>query len=140
MLISIYMTFTISAFILLILGLLLKPKDRTGKGHTMGVRVMFPIIAGIIFGVLAFASMNVTVPACSGQINSSIAINSSDTTYTSEILCEDQNYRDIVSSSMFIGLAAISMLIGFVKMFTGGVDYAGQQMTGKPPTGGMDTL
>jgi hypothetical protein len=46
MLISIYLTMTVSAFILLILGFLLKQKD-----HKMGVRVAFPILAGIIFGV-----------------------------------------------------------------------------------------
>ena len=113
---TIYLVFIFSAFIFLIIGLLLKPD--TSKG----IRIAMLLLPAIIFTMLAYSSFDVEIPTCANQIINSTAQNTSYTTYTSAISCTTTSYKEQNSAILFSLLALFSLIIAFLRAFTSTFD------------------
>ena len=123
MLIEIHLFLTITAFVLLIIGLTNKHKKGTKKQNIhepntitindTEIRGNIPLLltAAFLFFFLSYTSLDINYYTCHNQITWMNETAENDTQITNQITCTDNKIRDTPLSSLYAGLGVLSTLL-----------------------------
>ena len=117
MLMEMYLTLAVIGFAVFVTAILIGSYAREKK---IGSTLTLLLICTIIFSVLAINSLSVTKQTCKNQVTQTeLDADTNITTYTNQISCNNQRNPDQALGYLFAGLAALTIVLGFVYFFQG---------------------
>lgn len=127
MLVSIYITLVLLAFVFFAWGMYngsYGSRIVVRSGNTLiydtklAVTVIVFLISALLFGILALSSLSVTKDYCENQVTQTV-LTGNTTAYTNQITCQTQRYPNQMLSALWTGLFLLAIIMPFVYIFKG---------------------